>query len=239
MSIILQGGFTGGVRFFVELTDEGDVVLRTDLMEDPGAAEAALAAEALGFEPERWLERARIQMQQPAFWLMTEELLYGRPLSRWSMALVEMLEGETTLCVTEREGRPDELCDELLQLIRQVNELIEWPCDHDFLDARRFLGDEIERFEQRLFRHAAENTVNKTYVQMFLLVVRNLNHPFDEHDEFAWEELEGYYNELINDVADIVSYGRSTEEMYAEIEGIRRWFVKKAVAILEAEGVAS
>lgn len=207
-------------------------------MDDPGAAEAALAEEALGFKPQRWLVYIKKKMDRPILWLMTENLLTWRPLSLWSMALVEWLEPETTLCLVEREGQPDDLCDELRQLIGRAYNLIRWPYNQDFLEARRDLYDDVVLFEKNLFRHGAKNRTNKKYLQMFTLVVRDLNHPFDKENEFRWIELGEYYNELSECVEDIVGDGRREEEMHDDIEKVRRWFVKEAVRVLEAEGVA-
>ena len=229
MSLLLTGGYRGDVQFYVELTNQGDVILRTDLMADPEAAEAALAAVALGFEPEPWLARAQDDMERPLFWLMTEDLLMGTALTHWALAVMDNIVQTGAITLGDKSQK---VFEEVRDRARKLA----------FLP----MGDALLEQRMPLFFMASERHDNCEFMNLthdpryafwgaMVMIIGYIGYRFDE-DKTEWEELDEFHYELLSLIGDSAGIDDVADDSpLPEADKCRRWLLAQAVRLIESQ----
>ena len=200
-------------RFYVELTEKAEVILRTDLMGDPEQAEADLAEAALGFEKKPWVLQAEIEMGTPCFWLMREGLLAGRLRSEWTLNIIERVIPETPLAQDSQTVRR-----ELERFVRDARELVREPYGWEFVCHRDLLKRKIDRFVSPRMRTATDCG----FLALFDTVIDHLN---EKKEDYAGDL--GDFYEMI-EKANIAILGSLGDRP-------GRWMLADAVQIVEAD----
>lgn len=88
MSLIIEREFRG-VDVVFELTNSGEVILRTDKMDMTEGMESELALAELGFEEPRWFRQYKGEINHPVLMLVTDDVMSHGLFELWAVSVIE------------------------------------------------------------------------------------------------------------------------------------------------------